>query len=132
MQKISISFFKDQKNVINNNRENGAKTEDGIKTEDSEIIDNVYNRYILDKYQDLINNISTHGLKDKYMHLTKFDSRINLKNIANRYLTKKNAAVYDRFFTFEKSIKGLTNIDNRLYKPKTDIEFYDKKDLLAF
>ena len=51
-------------NVINNNRENGVKTEDG------EIIDNVNHVYIDNECKDLIKdlNIFTCGLKDEDLH----------------------------------------------------------------
>ena len=39
MQKIEISFLKDQINDSNNKREDGVKMAGCVKTEDSEIID---------------------------------------------------------------------------------------------
>ena len=39
MQKIEISFLKDQINDSTNKREDGVKMAGGVKTEDSEIID---------------------------------------------------------------------------------------------
>ena len=39
MQKIEISFLKDQINDSNNKREDGVKMAGDVKTEDSEIID---------------------------------------------------------------------------------------------
>ena len=55
---------KDQINVNNNDRKNGVKTEDCIKTENVEMIGNMHNRYIDDKYKDLINNNFTNELKN--------------------------------------------------------------------
>ena len=75
--KDQYKFFKDQINVINNKREDGVKTEVGVKTEDREI--NVHNKYIDNKYTILINGFFTHGLKDEDLHLTNFDNRIGLK-----------------------------------------------------
>ena len=53
--------------------------EDGVKTEDGEIIDRVHNRYIGDEYKTFINNIFTHGLKDEGLHLINFSNQIRLK-----------------------------------------------------
>ena len=68
--KDQYKSFKDQINVINNNREDdvkteyGVKTEDNVKIEDSKMIDEVHSRYIDDK--------KTHGLKDEDLHPTNF------------------------------------------------------------
>ena len=85
--KDQYKFFKDQINVINNRREDGVKTEVGVKTEDGEI--NVHNKYIDNKYTILINSFFTHGLKDEDLHLTNFDNPIGSKSITNRYLEEK-------------------------------------------
>lgn len=52
-------FFKNQINVINDNRE------DGVETENGEITDNLYHTHVCDEKKDLINNIFTYGLRDK-------------------------------------------------------------------
>ena len=66
-------FFKNQINVINDNRE------DGVETENGEITDNLYHTHVCDEKKDLINNIFTYGLRDKDFHLTNFVNRIGLK-----------------------------------------------------
>ena len=65
--KDQYKLFKDQVNVINNNREydveaeDNIKTENGVKAKDGEINDLSY-RYMGDKYKDLINNVFNYGL----------------------------------------------------------------------
>ena len=49
--------MKDQINVINNNRQNGVKVEDGAKIKYIKIIDNMGYFYIVDEYKNLINKI---------------------------------------------------------------------------
>lgn len=66
-------FFKNQINVINDNRE------DGVETENGEITDNLYHTHVCDEKKDLIHNIFTYGLRDKDFHLTNFVNRIGLK-----------------------------------------------------
>ena len=63
--KGQYKFFKDQINVINNNREDDVKVEDGFKTEDGEIIGNVHHEYIGDEYKNSIDNIFMFGLMDE-------------------------------------------------------------------
>ena len=84
------------------------------KTEDGEIIHNVHNRCIDDKYKDLTNDIFTNELKDGDLHLTKFNNRIDLKSIVNRYLKEKDFDVYGRFYYLKNSIKNLSDIDDRI------------------
>ena len=107
-------------NIIDKN------SEDDIKTKDGEILDNVHNRYIDYKYRDLINDISTIGLKDGDLHLRNFDNRINLNNIINRYLKEKYIDVYDRYFNSKSSIKNLADLNDRINtliaEPKPDKE----------
>ena len=57
--KGQYKFLKDQINVINNNSEDGVQVENGVKTEDGDITDNVYHKYFVDEYKNLINNILT-------------------------------------------------------------------------
>ena len=66
-------FFKNQINVINDNRE------DGVETENGEITDNLYHSHVCDEKKDLIHNIFTYGLRDKDFHLTNFVNQIGLK-----------------------------------------------------
>ena len=56
MAKDQYKLFKDQINVINNNRKDEVKPGDSVKVEDGEIYNEKY-RYVSDKYKDLINNI---------------------------------------------------------------------------
>ena len=55
--KISIKIFKDHVNVMNSNKKDEVKIEDGVKTKDGEIRGNLRHRYIGDKYEGLINNV---------------------------------------------------------------------------
>ena len=57
--KDQYKFIKDQTNVINYNRE-----EDDAKAEDSEIIDNVHHRHIVDEYRNLIGSVFNFGFTD--------------------------------------------------------------------
>ena len=57
--KDQYKFIKDQTNVINYNRE-----EDDAKAEDSEIIDNVHHRHIVDEYRNLISSVFNFGFTD--------------------------------------------------------------------
>ena len=57
--KGQYKFLKDQINVINNNSEDGVQVENGVKTEDGDITDNVHHKYFVDEYKNLINNILT-------------------------------------------------------------------------
>ena len=52
---------------VNNNNRKDDVTEDGVKKEDGEIIDNVSHRYIGDDYENMINNIVMYGLKDRFL-----------------------------------------------------------------
>ena len=51
---------------------------------------------------------------------------------------KRNTGVDNKIFNFEKSIKNLANIDEKInmiidyYKPKTKTKYDDKKELLVF
>ena len=70
------------------------------------------------------------------MHLTNVDNWQNNQANINTYLGGKNNDVDDRLANFEKSIKNLGNIDNKInkimddYKPKTEIEYDVKKGFL--
>ena len=61
----------------------------------------MYNEYIDNKYEVLINNICTHELKEEDLHLTNFGDWISLINIANRYLEEKDPDVYNQIFNFQ-------------------------------
>ena len=84
---------------INDNRE------DGVKTEDGEIKISVHHRYIDDNYKNLINNIFTRGLKDGDLHLRSFNSQIGLNNIVSKYLKEKDIDVFENNFSFNEPIK---------------------------
>lgn len=56
--KDQYKTFKDQINVINKNRK------DTFKTEDGRITDMMKSRYFDKEYKDLINNLSVYGLRD--------------------------------------------------------------------
>ena len=70
--KDQYKLFKDQISVVNNKREDDAKVEDGVKTEDGAIIDHVHHKSIGDEYKNLIANIFKYGLMDGDLYLTKF------------------------------------------------------------
>ena len=57
-------FFKDHINVINKNGE------DGVKTEDNEIVDDVHHKYIGYEYKNVIANGFKFGLMYGDLHLT--------------------------------------------------------------
>ena len=120
-------------NAIN---DNNNRKED-IKKDDVEI-DDVNHSNIGDEYKDLINNILKYRLKDRALSFTEFDNRkLGLTNIVNNCLEKKDIDVDDRLFTFEKSIKRLSVIDNRIngvidnFKPKTETKYEDKKRIIS-
>ena len=120
-------------NAIN---DNNNRKED-IKKDDVEI-DDVNHSYIDDEYKDLINNILKYRLKDRALSFTEFDNRkLDLTNIVNNYLEKKDIDVDDRLFTFEKPIKRLSVIGNRIngvtdnFKPKTETKYEDKKRIIS-
>ena len=77
-------------------------------------------------------------IKDGDLHLTEFDNRkLALTNIIDSYL-RKNIDVNVGLFNFEKLIKVLSDVDNRIhgiiddYKPKTDNEYEVVSILNAF
>ena len=120
-------------NAIN---DNNNRKED-IKKDDVEI-DDVNHSCIGDEYKDLIKNILKYRLKDRALSFTEFDNRkLDLTNIVNNYLEKKDIDVDDRLFTFEKSIKRLSVIGNRIngvtdnFKPKTETKYEDKKRIIS-
>ena len=55
--KISIKIFKDHVNVMNSNKKDEVKIEDGVKTKDGEIRGKLRHRYIGDKYEGLIDKV---------------------------------------------------------------------------
>ena len=82
--------MKDQINVINNNRQNGVKVEDGAKIKYIKIIDNMGYFYIADEYQNLINKIKF-GIVYGDLYLTNFDNqKIGLSKVVNKDLVQKN------------------------------------------
>ena len=88
--KDQYKSFKDQINVVNNKREDRIKAEDGVETEDGEIIGNVHHRYFGDQYKNLIANIVKYELMDGDLHLTNFDNQnLALINTDNTYLAQK-------------------------------------------
>ena len=56
-------FFQDYINVINKNGE------DGVKTEDNEIVDDVHHKYIGYEYKNVIANVFMFGLMYGDLHL---------------------------------------------------------------
>ena len=56
-------FFKDHINVIYKNGE------DGVKTEDNEIVDDVHHKYIGYEYKNVIANVFKFGLMYGDLHL---------------------------------------------------------------
>ena len=106
---VSHNIFKNQINVINNNREDNVKAEAGVKTEDCKITGNLNPKYSGDKYKNLIdNNIFKYGLMDGDLHLTYCDNQqLGLTNTLNTYL-EKNIDV--NHTNFEKPIKILQKI----------------------
>ena len=82
--KDQYELFKDQINVVKNKRE------DGVETEDGEIIDNVHYGYFDDECKNLIVNIVKYELMDGDLRLTNFDNQnLSLKNTTNTYLAQK-------------------------------------------
>ena len=83
--KDQYKLFKEQISVINNTRE-----DDGVKTEDDELIDDVHYKCISNEYQNSIDNIFKFGLMDADLHLTNFDKQQQgLTNIVNAYRREK-------------------------------------------
>ena len=81
-------LFKDKIHVINNNRKDGVKEENGVKTEDAVKRKNdkitVGVQYFCDEYK-----IDKFGLMDGDLYLTNLDNqKLDLTGIANRYLRK--------------------------------------------
>ena len=106
-------YFKNQTNVIYNNRKDELKAADGVKVEVDEIA-NVSYFYIGNKSNNLIDKIFKQGLIDRDQHLTNFDNRqLGFTNIIKNYLKEKNDGVDNKFFSFEKSIKNLENIHDK-------------------
>ena len=77
-------LFKDQKNVINNHMEDdvkaqdGAKTENRVKTKHDEIIDIMKYFYIGGEYKNVIAQFFKFGLLDRELYLTNFDNQQKL------------------------------------------------------
>ena len=76
---------------------------------------------------------------DGDLHLINSDNKkFDSTEILDKYLREKNIDVGNRLFNFEKLIKNLTNIDDKIkmirdnYKFKTEDKYDDKKELLAF
>ena len=88
---------------------------DGIKKDDIEI--DVNYGCIGNEYNDLIDNIFKFRLKDGHLRFTEFDNRKpDLTNIGNNYLEKKVVHVDNKLFNFEKSIKNLPDVNNRIHR----------------
>ena len=87
----------------------------------------------------MIDRIHKHGFIGLDLHLTNFDNRqIGLAYIIKNYLKEINIGVDNNFCNFEKSIKNLANIHNKMtiievnyYKPKTKTEYDDKKRVVS-
>lgn len=60
------------------------KAKDVFRSENDETKDNVHHSYVGNENKDLINNIFKYDLKDKDLHLTNVDIRIE-SNFDNRY-----------------------------------------------
>ena len=113
---------------------------DDIKKENGEV-DDVDHDYIGDEYKDLqrwIDDYLKSTLSDRDLHLTEFYSRkFTLIKIVNNYL-EKNIDVDDILFSFEKSIKNLSDVDSRIYriidyyKPTTETKYDDEKVFSVF
>ena len=84
ISKSQYKIFKYQINLIDNNREEGVKTEDSVKKEDNEVIDNVGYIYIGDEYKNLIDKTCKYGLVDGDLRISNFDNRIGLSRIVNK------------------------------------------------
>ena len=82
--KDQYKLFKDQKNVINNHMEDdvkaqdGAKTENRVKTKHDEIIDIMKYFYIGGEYKNVIAQFFKFGLLDRELYLTNFDNQQKL------------------------------------------------------
>ena len=106
------------------------KAKDIFRSENDETKDNVHHSYNGNENKDLINNIFKYDLKDKDLHLTNFDNRIE-SNCDNRYL--KIFDMIEEEFGFNRSIKNMAFIDDSIntfeenYEPKTKFEIEDKK-----
>ena len=106
--------------------EDGVKTEVGAKTKDGKLVDDVKYFYIGGKHKNVIDKSFKLGLKDGDLHLKNFDNRqLRSTKIVNKYLGEKDIDADNRLFNFEKSIKNLENIAEKInmiidyYKPKT-------------
>ena len=73
------------------------------------------------------------------LHLKKFDNqKVGWSKIDHKHIGEKNIDAHDGLFNFEKAMKNLANLDNKInmiinnYKPKTKTEYRNKEELLAF
>ena len=132
--KDQFKLLKDhQNNVINNNREDHE-----VKAEDDKAEDDVRYCYIGDEYKNLIDRLIKNELMFGELRLTNFDNQeLALTNIMKNCLRLKIIDVDNKLFNFDKSIKHLAKIDDKInmivenYKHKTKIEYNDKKELLV-
>ena len=136
--RVQKKIFEDQIDVINKNRK------DTVKTEDGRITDNMHHRYFDNEYKDLINSISVYGLWRKDLHLTHFANGISLKNITSRYISKYYLEILSAEKTlmcliiFNKSMKRLTDIDSEVnmivqkYEPETKARNDNKERDVSF
>lgn len=98
---LKTSFEKPNLTMVNkDNRKNNVRTKGHIRTTDGDIIKNLQKSCTGIDYEDLIDDISTCGLKDKCFHLTNIDNQIDIKNIINRDLKQKNIDVFESMFGF--------------------------------
>ena len=86
----------------------------------------------------MIGEIYKYGLTNGDLHLSNFDDRqLGFTNIVQKYLGEKNIDTDYRLLDFEKSIKGLANIDDKInmiigyYKPKTESRYDDEKRVVS-
>ena len=87
----------------------------------------------------MIDKIFKYKLMEGDLHLTNLLNRkLVLRKIDNKHLGEKDTDLDNRLFNFEKSIKNLVDIHDKIdiiidkYKLKTETEYNDKKELLAF
>ena len=99
--KDQYKLFKDQKNVINNHMEDdvkaqdGAKTENRVKTKHDEIIDIMKYFYIGGEYKNVISKIFKFGLLDRDLYLTNFDNQqLSLTKAVNKLILRNPLEIW--------------------------------------
>ena len=94
--------------------------------------------YTGDEYKNLIGKTFKFRLMDGDMHIPNFDNQIGLTKIAHKYLPGNEMNGDTSSFNFEKSIKNLVNIGDKINmivgynKPKAEMKYDGKRQLLAF